>query len=111
MRSGKIRTQSFSRLQLIRLDQGAAITSAPARQPDKRAFRFIDDNGCAAELGDDLALRQSKMLRAKAVNDRLMSLRLPACSLSPLGTSGVFGLAALRSGRRDFGRDHGRCPL
>jgi len=70
MRAGKIRTQSFSRLQLIRLDQGAAIASAPARQPDKRAFRFIDDNAGAAELGDDLALRQSKMLCAKAVNDR-----------------------------------------
>src|SRR4029077_10018230 len=110
MRAGKIRTQSFSGLQLIRLDQGAAIASAPARQPDKRAFRFIDDNAGAAELGDDLALRQSKMLRAKAVNDRL-SLRLPTCSLSPLGTSGAFGLAALRSGRRDVGRGHGRCPL
>jgi hypothetical protein len=40
MRTRKIRTQSFSRLQLIRLDQGAAIASAPARQPDKRGFPF-----------------------------------------------------------------------
>src|SRR4029077_8190177 len=99
MRTRKTRTQSFSRLQLIRLDQGAAIASAPARQPDKRAFRFIDDNAGAAEFGDDLALHQSKMLRAKAVNDRLRVLRLPARSLSPLGTFGAFGLAALRSRR------------
>ena len=102
MRAGKIRTQSFSRLQLMRLDQGAAIASAPARQPDKRAFRFIDDNAGAAEVGDDLALRQSKMLRAKAVNDRLRSLRLPACSLSPLGAFGL-SLAALRSRRLEVG--------
>jgi hypothetical protein len=110
MRAGKIRTQSFSRLQLIRLDQGAAIASAPVRQPDKRAFRFIDDNAGAAELGDDLALHQSKMLRAKAVNDRLGSLRLPACSLSPLGTFAAFGLA-VRSRRREVGDGHGRCPV
>jgi len=83
----------------MHFDQGAAIASAPARQPDKRTFRFVDDNAGAAELGDDLALRQSKMLRAKTINDRLRSLRLPVCSLSPLGTFGAFGLPALRSRR------------
>src|SRR6185503_18752707 len=104
MRAGKIRTQSFSRLQFMRLDQGAAIASAPARQPDKGAFRFIDDNAGAAEVGDDLALRQRKMLRTKAVNDRLRSLRLPARSLSPFGAS---GFPALRSRRLEVGYGHG----
>ena len=53
---------------------------------------------------------QRKMLRTKAVNDRLRSLRLPACSLLPLGTCGTFG-AALRSRRLELDSGHRRCPV
>jgi hypothetical protein len=71
MSMGEIRAQPLARLQLVRFDQSAAVAPTPAREPNQRAFSFVDDDAGAAEIGDDLALRQSEMLSAKAINNRL----------------------------------------
>jgi hypothetical protein len=42
MRTGEIGAQPLAGLELMRLDQGAPIASAPARQPRERALGFID---------------------------------------------------------------------
>src|SRR5262245_12631671 len=75
MRAREVRPQSFSRLQLMRLDQDTPVASAPPRQPDQRAFRFVDDHAGAAKVGHDLAFHQNKMLGTKAINGRLRRLR------------------------------------
>jgi len=71
----EFRPQPFTRLQLIRFDQGTPIASAPAREPDKRTFRFIDGDAGTAKLGDDFLFCQGKMLGTKAIYCRLSSLR------------------------------------
>ena len=75
MGAGEIGAQPLARLQLMRLDQGAAVAAAPARQPGERAFGLIDGDVGAAELGRDLALRQGEMLAAKAIDRRLAAAR------------------------------------
>jgi hypothetical protein len=92
----------------MRFDQDAAIASAPPHEPDERAFRFVDGHIGAAEISDDLSLRQSKMLRAKAVNDRLGRLRLAGCCFPPLASP---GLPAPRSRRLEVGGDCHRFSL
>jgi hypothetical protein len=53
----EIGTQPFAGRKLMRLDQGAAIAAAPARQPGHRAFGFIDGDVGAAAFGRDLLFR------------------------------------------------------
>ena len=52
--------QALTGLQLMRLDQGAAVAAAPARQPDQWTFSLVDDDGRAAELGGDLPLQPTQ---------------------------------------------------
>jgi hypothetical protein len=54
----------------MRLDQDAAVASAPPRQSGERAFGFIDREVGAAEFGHDPTFRQFEMLAAKAVDHR-----------------------------------------
>ena len=75
VRAREFRPQSFSRLQLMRFDQGATIASTPARKPDEWTFRFIDGDAGAAKVGDDLPFAQSQMLGTKAIDGRLRRLR------------------------------------
>src|SRR5215470_14043761 len=105
MRAREVRPQSLSRLQLMRLDQGTPVASAPSRQPDQRAFRFIDGNAGAAEVGHDLAFLQSKMLGTKTINGGLRRLR---------ATRRFSSFAALElpaAGSRWLQVGHGRYPL
>jgi hypothetical protein len=81
-------------LQLMRLDQGAAAASAPARQPGERTFGVVDGNLAAAELGDDRAPRYGEMAAAKAVDLGLRQVgqarrfaRLAAACKASSGTS------------------------
>jgi hypothetical protein len=53
----EIATESLASVKLVWLDQGAAIASAPARQPEQGAFCFIDDDARAPEFSDNLPLR------------------------------------------------------
>ena len=64
----EIGAQALAGLQLMRFDERAAVAAATAREPGKWAFGFVDDDGRAPELGDDLALRQVETLGAKAVD-------------------------------------------
>ena len=100
MRAGEISAQPFTGLQLMRLDQCAAVAPAPAREPGQRAFSFIDGDAGAAEVRDDLPLRQGEMLRAEIIDDRLR--RLP-------GRLTIF--AAYRDVCVCRGRVHGLCVM
>jgi hypothetical protein len=62
---GEIRAQPLARLQLLRLDQGAAVTAAAARQLRQRAFRLVDRDSGAAVFRRDLSLRHIEVLAAK----------------------------------------------
>ena len=64
MRAREIGAQALAGLQLMRLDQGAAIAPAPPREPGQRTFAVIDGDGRASEFSDDLALRQGQVARA-----------------------------------------------
>ena len=55
----EIGAQPLAGLQLLRLDQRAAVAAAPAREPGERAFGFVDGDAGAAEFGDDLACGQA----------------------------------------------------
>jgi len=65
----------YSRLQLMRFDQGTAVASAPAGKPDKRTFRFIDGDAGAAKVSDNLPLTQGQMLGTKTIDGWLRRLR------------------------------------
>jgi hypothetical protein len=73
--ASEIGAQPLAGLELMRLDQGAAVASAPARQPSERAFGFIDGDIDAAEFGRDLPFGQVEMLAAKAVDRRAVRPR------------------------------------
>jgi hypothetical protein len=75
VRARELHPQSFSRLQLMRFDQGTPVASASARKPDEWTFGFIDGDAGAAEVGDDVPLAQRKMLRTKAIDGRLSRWR------------------------------------
>src|SRR5262245_60015571 len=105
MRAREVRPQLFSRLQLMRLDQGTPVASAPPRQPDQRAFRFIDGDAGAAKVGGDLPFSQRKMLSTKAINGRLLRLRATR-RFSPFAAA---ELPAAGSGWLRVG--HRQCPV
>jgi hypothetical protein len=104
----EIRSQPFSRLQLMRFNQRPPIAAAPAGEPNERAFRLVDCDAGMAEASDDLSFRKDEMLRAKAVNCRLRRLRASARRLSALVS---LGLLTLGLRRLQLGDDHRRCPF
>jgi hypothetical protein len=72
MGASEIAAQPLTRLELVRLDQRAAVASAAARKPGERAFGFVDGDAGAAELGRDLALGKVEMLAEKGIDSRLL---------------------------------------
>jgi len=97
MRAREIAAESFTSLELMRFDQGAAIASAPTREPGQRTFRFIDDDAGSAELCDDLPRRQSQMLSPKAVVAASGLETSDACDDVLSGGAGIAAVARRRS--------------
>jgi hypothetical protein len=66
--------QTFTRLQLVRLDHHPAVAPPSPGKPSQWTFILVDDDSPAARLSGHIALSQSEMLGAKTVNLRLPRL-------------------------------------
>jgi hypothetical protein len=98
MCAGKIRTESLTGCQLMRFNQGAAVTPPPACEPAQGAFCFIDEHAHWAVIGDDLPLRQYEMLSAEALDaGRLDRWIWPQGFSAPPPESSAFSVARLWS--------------
>ena len=97
MGAGEIRAQPFAGLQLMRRDQGAAVAATAAREPGQRAFRLVDGDAGAAELGRDLTLRQGQMPAAEAVDRRPLRVMLRRRRHARFGAAALLRVSCRRS--------------